>query len=324
MQNVSLPRAYLGGALVSIAMRYDGVREEPRGSNRGPMVEKFQAVTILAKKDRTGWPWCAAFMAFIFKELWKELGIQTPCFFPMTASCDELLRWARDKKILHTTPQKYDVFLSINPKNENDAVHTGLVSVVQSDGEIETIEGNTNTAGSREGIGVFVFKGGSAKSPKGRVYIRWLDLLPPNVKLLPPANTPLLAQFKAAPKPAPSPSIAKATPRPASKPVPKPPRLILAFAPYNETDYHAVQSARLENNSWVVDGGEIAGFLALYGVMMSQGVTLGRGKLRDYLKMANVTLDELRVRLGNHLGDEANPRQYAFLKLPASNTVVQE
>lgn len=323
----TITRRVLGAALVSIAMRFKGVREEPLGSNSGPMVRKFQAATPLGKTDPTGWPWCAAYLAYIFQLLWHELGVGVLPIWNPSASCDVLLAWARKKGILYAAnaadakrfraklskPEPYDVFLSM--KHAGDATHTGLVTDVQADLDIETIEGNTNTGGSREGVGVFTFVGGNARHEEGRCYIRFLELMPVVIAVSPPVATALLPGVAAAaPKPA--------APRPAPK-APKAPRLIVSVPPYQEENYIALPSARLENGSWVVDGVELSNALLKADLPLSLCTTRtqdgrpvvlpGRAKLRDHLRMAGIVLDETRTRLGNHTSDANDPRQYAFI-----------
>lgn len=290
-----LSRAQLGAQLIKIALKYEGVRENPLGSNSGAQVRAFQAATSLAKSDPTGWPWCAAFDAHIFQELWAKLGVQWKPIWPNTASCDVLLGFGREKKILHATPRPYDVFLSL--KNQNDAVHTGVVSDVLSSGRIETIEGNTNRGGSREGIGVFAFEGEDAKSPSGRGYVRWLDLMPERIECRPEAPLqPVAKPFAKTPKNAPA------------------PRLILALAPYSGSDYHVLKTGRLQSHTWTVEAHELNDlFLGQLANEHKFPAATGRIRLRDGLKFLGVPVDELRTRLGNHLGDEDNPRQYVFI-----------
>jgi hypothetical protein len=288
------------------------------------MVRKFQAATPLAEKEPTNWPWCAAFLAYIFALIWKELGISLPAIWNPSASCDVLLVWARKKGILYAAneadakrfraklskPEQYDVFLSM--KSAGDAVHTGLVTDVQADYDIETIEGNTNTGGSREGIGVFTFKGGSARHEEGRCYVRFLELLPEQIPVAPSQPTPLLAGYKLV---APTPT------KPAPAKAPKTVRLILALPPYQDEDWKPLSSARFENGAWTVDGVELAGALvgldsSLITTRMPDGrpvVLPGRAKLRDHLRMAGIVLDDTRTRLGNHTADANDPRQYAFI-----------
>ncbi len=294
--SLTLSRSELGSCLVHLALRYNGVREQPLGSNSGPLVRHFQAATTLARTQPTGWPWCAAFDAFIMQELWRELGIQLPNPWPATASCDELLYWARKQGILFNSPEAFDFFLAM--KSAGDATHTGLVMDVQSDSDIETIEGNTNNDGSREGIGVFTFVGGNAKHEANRTYVRWLNLLPEEIPILPPSPTPLLV---AEPPSLTSPSR------------PETPRLILALPPYSPADYHVIQTAQFAGGAWTVEGSEIQSILGeSLNLPAHHPALTKRDRIRAYLLALGQKIDEKRTMLGNHLGDD-DPRQYVFV-----------
>lgn len=303
----TISREQLGHCLVALALRYNGVRESPLGSNSGPMVRQFQAATSLARTLPTGWPWCAAFDAFIMQELWRELGIQLPNPWPATASCDELLYWARRMGVLFDEPQPFDFFLAM--KSAGDATHTGLVMAVQKDGDIETIEGNTNTSGSREGIGVFTFTGGNAKHENGRTYVRWLSLLPEVITVVPPAPSSLLDDISDPD------SVHPKIPSLVAPPRPETPRLILALPPYSPDDYHVLQTAKYDGGQWTVEGREIQKRMEYHHrkpIGPLHPAFAGRDRVRTYLKAAGWSVDEKRTQLGNHLADD-DPRQYVFV-----------
>jgi hypothetical protein len=296
MSNRFLTRAQVGAEVVKFALSTVGIREDPLGSNTGVAVRRIQAATTLAKSDPTGWPWCAAGDAYWIQETWRLLGITIANPWNNSASCDELLYWARRKNILSSVPTRYSFFLSM--KSEHDATHTGLVTEVQSDDEIETIEANTNTNGSREGIGIFRFAGADAKSPRGRRYINWLNLLPAAIPYTGTATTVGTTTGTST-----SPTF-KAQPQ----------RLILATVPYGVDDYIALPSARLERGTWSVEGAEVARAVDKVPGAITSRIGWRRAPLREHLFSAGLAVDELRTRLGNHLGDDANPRQYVFFQ----------
>ena len=72
--------------LIGIAEQEVGVREQPPGSNTGPRVRAFQAVTELGG---TGWPWCAAFIEWCL----ERAGMDTTWCSPSTA-----VMWQRAQK----------------------------------------------------------------------------------------------------------------------------------------------------------------------------------------------------------------------------------
>ena len=117
--------------------------EEVGGANRGRAVERM----LGRVGARAGDPWCAAYVSDVGKTM-----LEGEWSLPMTASCDVLLIHARANNILFDTPSPGAVFLVM--KNANDAIHTGFVLDVKG-ATIETMEGNTNTDGGREGNGVW-------------------------------------------------------------------------------------------------------------------------------------------------------------------------
>lgn len=132
-----------------IAETQIGVREVG-GANRGPQVEAYLKSIGLGG----GNAWCAAFVYWCIHQAAGKLGRDNP--YVKTGWCPTIAQWGRDGDCLEETPAAGDIFLRYGKSGGMfRACHTGFVSRV--DGRIfETIEGNTNLAGSREGIGVFL------------------------------------------------------------------------------------------------------------------------------------------------------------------------
>ena len=123
------------------------VREEPRDSNAGPMVEAMLATVGLAK----GQPWCAAFVAWC-----GVAGFAKDYPFPKTGGCADLAKWAASNGRLVQSVTAPCVFLLWFPTMGRFA-HTGfVVDAPDADGFCATIEGNSNDGGSRDGYGVFL------------------------------------------------------------------------------------------------------------------------------------------------------------------------
>ena len=139
-----------------------GVTEEPPGSNRGQRVNAMLAYTGTAPGNF----WCAAAVA-----AWgiEALGRNWP--LPHTAGCTELLHFARHHQVLRTTPLRGDIFLRMDTSDESH--HTGIVTSVNADGSVSTIEGNTDPAGSNNGYGVFRRN----RSTSNLKFVRWTDML---------------------------------------------------------------------------------------------------------------------------------------------------
>jgi hypothetical protein len=155
--------------LLDVARTQIGVHEDPKGSNKGKEVEAYLAVTGLGG----GYPWCAAFVASCGV---KAFGTDWP--LPRTADCDQLLSFARKHDILRTTPGPGDVFLCL--ASSDDATHTGFVVKVNPGGNsVETIEGNSNSGGSREGFEV-ASRPARIVDPVGQQVVRfvhWQDMV---------------------------------------------------------------------------------------------------------------------------------------------------
>ena len=142
-------------AALNVAGTQVGVHEQPALTNSGPQVNQYLKSVGLGP----GFNWCAAFLYWCFNEAAKTQGAANPLI--RTAGC--LDHWhkagqrgiarikAKDAQNQPTLVQPGQIFIiSIG----NGMGHTGLITAVR-DGLVDTIEGNTNTNGSRNGIGVF-------------------------------------------------------------------------------------------------------------------------------------------------------------------------
>lgn len=156
-------------ALILEADRYLGVTESPPGSNRGTAVDYW--VQEAGLDPAGGYPWCAAFVGQVGRQ---ALGRAWPC--PRTASVAALVRWAEGlHEVLTTAPAVGDLFALWEPALTPPRFgHTGIVTAVLSGGRFQTVEGNTNPDGSREGYGVFVRRRSAATTNR---YIRWVRAL---------------------------------------------------------------------------------------------------------------------------------------------------
>lgn len=117
-----------------------GVREDPPGSNRGSRVKEYQAATSL---KGTGWPWCAAFVCWCFKQA------GAPLAYP-SASVGHFLVWAAKYGYTVKRPFRGDlVCYRFDADDWPD--HIGFVERVlalrwrgrEFAGWVRTIEGNT-------------------------------------------------------------------------------------------------------------------------------------------------------------------------------------
>ncbi|SDM40755.1 CHAP domain-containing protein [Pedobacter antarcticus] len=120
-----------------------GVRELT-GRNDGKEVEAYLKYVWLAK----GNPWCAAFVSWCYG--------QNKVSKPRSGGCVQLMEQGKLIYISGKTiiqPEYGDVFF-IWFENKKRVAHTGFIEK-WSDTWVDTVEGNTNEAGSREGDGVY-------------------------------------------------------------------------------------------------------------------------------------------------------------------------
>ncbi len=128
---------------LKIATTQIGVQEVPKGSNAGPQVEKYLKSVGLGK----GYAWCMAFVFYCSLEASKKKGT----ILSLKKTAGVMDQWNSKPTLRKSIPEAGDVFIMDFGKGVG---HTGLVEKVLSSTTIQTIEGNTNTDGSREGYAV--------------------------------------------------------------------------------------------------------------------------------------------------------------------------
>lgn len=136
--------------LADIAARYLGTQEIPRGSNCGPMVDRFKAATDLP--SHSDWAWCAAFVSFCVQEF-SQKHPDLSKLEPRLAGAWAFEDWARKNGALI-----FNCFDEVHKPQAGDIVtftfsHIGIVAQLL-EGGVSTIEGNSNDQGSREGYEV--------------------------------------------------------------------------------------------------------------------------------------------------------------------------
>ena len=152
----------LAAAVIAVAEREIGVREDPAGSNRGPRVDEYLRGVGL-NPAAGSFPWCAAFVYFCFGAACARLGRRNPA----VRTAGVLAHW--NKADAHGARRIRTAEASSEPDlvkaghifiidYGRGAGHTGLVTGMRN-GKLLTIEGNTNDGGSRDGVGVFARHG---------------------------------------------------------------------------------------------------------------------------------------------------------------------
>lgn len=133
-------------SLQSIYTNFIGVREKT-GNNDGPEVEMFLRSVGLGK----GYAWCAAFVKYCM----LEAGIKAAeKINGMALSCENKKNMVFQKGKHLKDAKAGDVFTLYYAKLGRIG-HTGFYNKPVNSSIFETVEGNTNMAGSREGDGVY-------------------------------------------------------------------------------------------------------------------------------------------------------------------------
>lgn len=143
----------------AVYMSQVGVREAT-GNNDGKDVEKY----LRSVKTPKGSAWCAAFVKWCF----DESGVRTTITaWSPTAHNRYNIVYSNSSQVKEI--QRGDVFTLYYPKLKRIG-HTGFVRRKFGMNSLETVEGNTNSAGSREGDGVYI-----KIRPKSSIYsiTRW-------------------------------------------------------------------------------------------------------------------------------------------------------
>ncbi|MBA2708801.1 MAG: peptidoglycan-binding protein [Gemmatimonadaceae bacterium] len=131
-------------------------KEHPRevgGQNLGPWVRLYMKGT-----EGKAFPWCAGFVSFVVSQ--AAVTFDSTLEIPYTVSCDVIAvegrhrgRFIPEREIHRVRGEVGGGSVFLNRRTATDWIHTGIV-VRFDDETIETIEGNTNDSGSREGFEV--------------------------------------------------------------------------------------------------------------------------------------------------------------------------
>ena len=143
----------LGKLVVAYARQH--LRQHPReigGQNRGPWVRLY-----MNGHEGNDYPWCAGFVSFVLKQACNTLDVPLP--IRPSFSCDFLATDAKQKgrfigeKDASRKKKVKSGSIFLVRRTPTDWVHTGFV-LNPGEETFQTIEGNTNDEGSREGYEV--------------------------------------------------------------------------------------------------------------------------------------------------------------------------
>lgn len=147
------------GAVEAVARQHlDEHPVELGGDNRGPWVRLY-----CYGHDGPDFAWCAGFVSMIMQQAYFYRGKTTP--IAGSLSCDLLATQGKQAQLfvagadLVSGAASWDSLgacaLFLRRRTSDDWVHTGFVVAAEGAGEdavFDTIEGNTNLSGSREGF----------------------------------------------------------------------------------------------------------------------------------------------------------------------------
>ncbi len=147
----------VSAAVVAAARQHRNQRpREVGGANRGPWVRVY-----MDGADGADRPWCAGFVSFLILQAAWHAGVPEP--IGGSVSCDTLSREARTDGRFVSGRQVVDGTTSVEAlprgslfvhrKDDSGWNHVGVI-IAAMGSVMETIEGNTNDGGSREGIEV--------------------------------------------------------------------------------------------------------------------------------------------------------------------------
>jgi hypothetical protein len=152
LPDVQQPIMTLSERALNVAVYQLGNAEVPHGSNWGPAVEKYlKSVGINSPSA-----WCMGFVYWCVNEACKEMDLNNP----LKKTGGVMAQWVASKHLRVDKPMKGDIFIMDFGGGKG---HTGFVTQVIGD-RIQTVEGNSNDEGSREGFEVCRKPGGRAIS----------------------------------------------------------------------------------------------------------------------------------------------------------------
>jgi hypothetical protein len=133
---------------VAIALSQVGIREDPKGSNRGPQVDLYTG----GRPE----PWCAHFTAFCFREAGYPIPgdvVPTPRRANPLASVSHTERVFDEHGWAVREPQVGDVvfFKTRGRSDRGPGRHIGIVSAV-TDKDFEIVDGNWGDAVTRRRV----------------------------------------------------------------------------------------------------------------------------------------------------------------------------
>lgn len=165
---VTAPRPSLADLTVTIALNEKGVKEEGK-ANWGPKVKEYLAAAQIDVPAA----WCAAFCNWSAEHAAKSLGVTSPLeAVPLQGYVQSYVDFGKKHGwFVPRTEAKRGDLICIWHQSLNRYGHVGLVTGWSADKKrIATVEGNSNTDGSRDGFEVVTHE----RTPTTNIQIlRW-------------------------------------------------------------------------------------------------------------------------------------------------------
>lgn len=130
---------------LKVALKEVGVKEQPAGTNDGPRVKQYQAVTGAYRAA-----WCASFVQWCL----KQVGVKQP-FMERSAYVPYIVGYAKQHKLTVNAPAPGDL-VCYDWEMDGTADHIGIVSDVIDHRRFLAVEGNTSTSNQSNGGEVMV------------------------------------------------------------------------------------------------------------------------------------------------------------------------
>jgi hypothetical protein len=161
----TITRDHIASLIIDWAESYLGVKEE--GNNKGVDIERFQRIVDGVANMEA---WCMCFCQAAASDVSISLGVDSPLY--KSEGCVEV--WNNTNK-KYQTPMPSKGSIMIHKEYTSWRGHAGIVSDPKSYEFFDTIEGNTNDGGEREGDGVYRKKR-SMRGTSNRMVLGFIDL----------------------------------------------------------------------------------------------------------------------------------------------------
>ena len=147
--------------IVETALSYVGRKERPQHDNKGSEIQEFFDADNYdpngASPGDSGYPWCAAFVDRVIEVSMEKCGVKETAGFkrPTTPGAWDLIRWSLEQDWTTKTIRPGNTEIKAGDILVLKVSHVAIaVTNADHHGYFETVEGNSNTDGSRDGYEV--------------------------------------------------------------------------------------------------------------------------------------------------------------------------